>query len=551
MSDRDNERFPLRFSLFPFVPPFLRILEHGVSYEPPLPEELAQFTWNAPSGISPIILNTVQHSGFLLLQGNVRKKEDQQTGSIWDCLPITEKSKDEINFSGLSQEVKINQFPGLFIIGRKDHLWKSYEKMRNKFGREHFDFLPHTYILPADHNILKSLLEEKRSVWIVKPPNWFCGIGISLIDNKDDIPVKKSVTVVQEYIDNPFLIRGLKFDLRLYVLLTSVDPVRLYIYEDGLVRFATKLYSNAPEDIKNLFIHLTNFSVNKNNEDFVYNTNPGKYEGHKWDLKTLWKYFEEELKIDWKPVWEEIKDVCLKTVLCGRDHMHTQFNKQIKSDYNCYKLFGFDVFLDSDLKPWIIEVNNIPSLHVNDIDAFVNYPMVAEMFNIVGFTIPKELGNKRKLVELLSLKTAGSIGHDVRIYSRDREASELEKVTVYSDPSMSRDEYCETILDDLTPSDLRKLIHTEDERSQAKVWSRLLPTDKEVDYVQFMTGCVYNDRLLDAWERKYSTNRQAGVDLLIEHCQRKEHLILPDAKMVRRKKTRDRKNEKKSNIKLF
>ena len=190
--------------------------------------------------------------------------------------------------------------------------------------------------------------------------------------------------VVQEYLERPFLINKLKFDLRLYVLLTSVRPLRLYLYEEGLVRFATKEYSSDPADIADKFIHITNFSVNKANTDFVYNEQPGEYQGHKWNLKTLWKYFESELGIDWRPVWERIKDVCVKTILCGRDKIAAETARNVRTDNGCFKLFGFDIFLDSDLKPWLLEVNNIPSLHINTIDAFVNRPMVAEMFNIVG-----------------------------------------------------------------------------------------------------------------------------------------------------------------------
>jgi hypothetical protein len=44
--------------------------------------------------------------------------------------------------------VKINQFPGLFIIGRKDNLWLIFKKMRDKYGAKEFDFCPTTYILP-------------------------------------------------------------------------------------------------------------------------------------------------------------------------------------------------------------------------------------------------------------------------------------------------------------------------------------------------------------------------------------------------------------------
>jgi tubulin polyglutamylase TTLL5 len=74
---------------------------------------------------------------------------------------------------------------------------------------------------------------------------------------------------VQEYIHNPFLIDGYKFDLRIYVLVTRVEPLTIFIYKEGLARFATEKYDTNiinQDDERSNFIHLTNFSINKNNK---------------------------------------------------------------------------------------------------------------------------------------------------------------------------------------------------------------------------------------------------------------------------------------------
>ena len=92
--------------------------------------------------------------------------------------------------------------------------------------------------------------------------------------------------MVQQYVHNPFLINGLKFDLRIYVLLVGVDPLRIYVHKEGLVRFATEDYERPSKDnIKNLFMHLTNYAINKKSKKFSQNT--GEEEdnnSHKWSM---------------------------------------------------------------------------------------------------------------------------------------------------------------------------------------------------------------------------------------------------------------------------
>jgi tubulin polyglutamylase TTLL6/13 len=70
----------------------------------------------------------------------------------------------------------------------------------------------------------------------------------------------------------PYLIDGLKFDLRLYVLINGIEPMRIYMFKDGLARFATVPYKTpALSNMTNLFMHLTNYAINKDSPDYRQN----------------------------------------------------------------------------------------------------------------------------------------------------------------------------------------------------------------------------------------------------------------------------------------
>lgn len=76
---------------------------------------------------------------------------------------------------------------------------------------------------------------------IVKPDQLSQGKGIFLTSEMEKIDANQ-LTVVQEYINDAYLIDGLKFDMRVYVLVTSCDPLRIFVHKEGLVRFATQPY---------------------------------------------------------------------------------------------------------------------------------------------------------------------------------------------------------------------------------------------------------------------------------------------------------------------
>lgn len=112
---------------------------------------------------------------------------------------------------------------------------------------------------------------DSKALYILKPNAASCGKGIIVVGPGDLIP-KKGGYLISKYVANPHLIEGLKYDLRIYVLVTSYDPLKIYLFKEGLVRFATEKYSTNLQSLKKRFVHLTNYSVNKKADGYVKNT---------------------------------------------------------------------------------------------------------------------------------------------------------------------------------------------------------------------------------------------------------------------------------------
>ena len=136
-------------------------------------------------------------------------------------------------------------------------------------------------------------MQDPDQLWIFKPSAGTCGQSIRIIDNKTKIPdhVREAGSIVGRYIKNPHLINGFKYDLRIYVLVTSYTPLKIYIYNQGLIRFCTKKYSNDPKTRNELDMHLTNYTMNKDNENFGEAQEKGFDGSSKWNFRLLKKCY--------------------------------------------------------------------------------------------------------------------------------------------------------------------------------------------------------------------------------------------------------------------
>eukprot|EP00747_Dinoflagellata_sp_TGD_P194399 gnl/TRDRNA2_/TRDRNA2_61762_c1_seq1.p1 gnl/TRDRNA2_/TRDRNA2_61762_c1~~gnl/TRDRNA2_/TRDRNA2_61762_c1_seq1.p1 ORF type:complete len:315 (-),score=69.05 gnl/TRDRNA2_/TRDRNA2_61762_c1_seq1:83-1027(-) len=143
-----------------------------------------------------------------------------------------------------------------------------------------------------------------------------------------------------------------KFDLRIYVLITSYAPLTVYLYRSGFARFSHQRFSMDNAELTNATVHLTNVAVQKHCDNY------DEKRGGKWDLRHLKEYIlEQEGPEKTSNLFGAIEDVVLFSLL--------SVQKVMIQDKHCFELYGYDIMIASDLKPWLIEVNASPSLTAN------------------------------------------------------------------------------------------------------------------------------------------------------------------------------------------
>ena len=132
---------------------------------------------------------------------------------------------------------------------------------------------------------------------MIKPVNWFSGLGIKISDKLDDILLAGGKVVVQEYIDRPQLLHKRKCDVRVFILVTSIDPLILYVYNDGVVSICSQEYSN--DNYHSKPAHMTNYSINKAEDNF-------SLKDQRWRLRRLWSHLTD-LGLDTEAAWQRTK----------------------------------------------------------------------------------------------------------------------------------------------------------------------------------------------------------------------------------------------------
>eukprot|EP00400_MALV-I_sp_L67-5_P001298 gene1298-274_t len=286
---------------------------------------------------------------------------------------------DQFDKTHLSSEQKVNHFRNHYELTRKDLLVKNIKRARKQAEKEgnselleKLKIIPTTFVLPHEYSMfVEEFRKNSGSIWIMKPVGRSQGTGIFLVNklqqinawkrnlkmivkSDDDNETAVETYVIQRYVEDPLTIGNKKFDLRLYVLVTSFQPLVVWIYQAGFCRFSMEPYAM---DVSNLTAHLTNVSVQKQT-DKSFQKEAYLRTGGKWALSSFRHHVDvmygREIS---QKLFVEIEDVVLHSLI--------SVQKTIMQDKHCFELFGLDVLIDSSFKPWLLEVNSYPSLTAN------------------------------------------------------------------------------------------------------------------------------------------------------------------------------------------
>ncbi|KJH53062.1 Tubulin-tyrosine ligase family protein [Dictyocaulus viviparus] len=438
----------LRASLFTGIPPTIRFYTKGTKVSKPSKKITCRLTWCHNSLLPIVMRNSLSASHFTIVD------ESLFFIGYWG------RHLKSSQYRSFKPHQKVNHYPGAFHIGRKDRLWMHIEKQQRRFGEHVYGIMPKTYLLPKDYERMRSYLDASPTHHvIVKPPASARGTGISVTRKIKDIPEKTQLVAQQ--------------------------------------------YSRCLSTVSNKYMHLTNYSINKLAEqDGVANSPVAK-----WRLSELWQFFESN-DINSDNVRERIEDVIMKAFIACEKPIRDHMTRHIQHGFICHELFGVDILLDEDLRPWLLEVNISPSLHSGtSLDVSVKAPLAKDVLNMAGITVPP------------SAEEMSAADYSTKPRNWPKDDDHMQKEAVWTAAFRKEGVLNPKILKRLTDEDIRTLVEFEDEYVRRGNFRLIFPTSETANMQSLFVQPVYANLMLQQWQiEQEQQGREVGIERIESLC---------------------------------
>ncbi|XP_072941418.1 probable tubulin polyglutamylase ttll-15 [Epargyreus clarus] len=243
----------------------------------------------------------------------------------------------------LKPHQKVNHFPGTGFITNKVDLATSKSK-----------YIPKAFKLPQNKGEFLAYASKNQNAMFLEKHNQHRGVYLK---NVSEIDLSTGESFVQEYVQRPFLVDGHKFDIGVYVALTSVNPLRAYWYKgDVLFRYCPAKYY--PFDPKNLDKYVVG-------DDYLPTWEVPSlahpYTALGFSMKEAFDTYARSKGKDTTRMWEEVQKAISEVFIKKENHIIEALKGYPSSD-NFFEMMRFDLVVDEDLRVYLLEANMSPNL---------------------------------------------------------------------------------------------------------------------------------------------------------------------------------------------
>ncbi|KAL9693101.1 hypothetical protein quinque_012386 [Culex quinquefasciatus] len=261
----------------------------------------------------------------------------------WDLLWAHDYPFRKLDLYRLKPHQLVNHFPGSGFITNKVDLSTTDIK-----------YIPKAFKLPSEQEKFRKYAQENPSKRFVQKNNQHRHIQIKKIE---EIDFSNNETFIQEYIDDPLLVDGYKFDIGVYTVITSIDPLRIYIYKgDILFRYCPSKYF--PFDAENLDKYIVGDDYLPTWDVPALNPFYTKL-GH--GMKDSFDAYIRSTGRDPTTIWEQVEDA-IRLAILKKEPLLAGILPRYASKRNFFEMMRFDLVVDNQLRVFLMEANMSPNL---------------------------------------------------------------------------------------------------------------------------------------------------------------------------------------------
>ena len=327
-----------------------------------------------------------QFDGLLAEHGIIKSDDIYGEHNFFLSKKAVNLIKDKKEFFKVDNSQKFYRFAD-FTFFRKDNIYINYQKMKMIFNKD-YNYMPETYYFPNDQKIIKNKFEryilDPNDLWLIKPTNKSGGSGIYILNSL--YKIKEQEFMISKYIANVDLINHKKYDLRLYVLISGLKPLRIYLYKEGLIRIASNNYTLNKSSLGNKYIHLTNTAINSKNKDYINPNNTADENANMWSLDMYANHLKKK-GVDFQIIKRKIKDIIIKSFISTYKNLTEELDRNNLNDINFYNVLGYDIIIKDNYEPILLEINSGPCLKwKNEVDKIIKTNLFVDTLNIIGIS---------------------------------------------------------------------------------------------------------------------------------------------------------------------